>query len=92
MSGQYRRDGRQSASGIAPIPMNDTTFALRGDHIALDALLKASGLAGSGGAAKIMITGGDVKVDGAVETRRSAKIRAGQVVEAAGARITLVSA
>jgi ribosome-associated protein len=55
-------------------------FDLRGEHIALDALLKATGLAGSGGAAKAMILGGEVQVDGRPEDRRSAKIRAGQVV------------
>jgi ribosome-associated protein len=56
-------------------------FELRGEHIALDALLKATGLAASGGHAKLLIQGGEVLVDGAVETRRSAKLRAGQCVQ-----------
>lgn len=59
-------------------------FALRGDHITLDALLKATGLAPSGGAAKAMIADGGVTVDGAVERRRGCKLRAGALVTVAG--------
>lgn len=62
-------------------------FVLRGEHIALDALLKASGLAESGGRAKHLIHEGEVQVNGQMETRRSCKIRAGQVVEIDGACI-----
>ena len=40
--------------------MQKIDFELRGDYIALDALLKATGLAESGGTAKQMIVGGDV--------------------------------
>ncbi len=72
--------------------MADTGFALRGEHIALDALLKAAGWVGSGGAAKQLIQGGAVRVDGAVETRRSAKLRAGQRVELDGQALRLVAA
>jgi ribosome-associated protein len=57
-----------------------TTFDLRGEYITLDALLKATGLAPSGGAAKVMIAEGAVQVDGTVETRRGRKLRAGMVV------------
>lgn len=64
-------------------------FALRGDHITLDALLKATGLAPSGGAAKAMIAGGAVTVDGAVERRRGCKLRAGALVAAAGQSVRL---
>lgn len=67
-------------------------FVLRGDHIALDALLKATGTAPSGGAAKVMVDAGAVRVDGVVESRRSRKVRAGQVVVAGDARITIVAA
>ena len=55
-------------------------FALRGDHIALDALLKATGLAASGGGAKLLIAGGRVRVNGEAETRRGRKLRAGDRV------------
>jgi ribosome-associated protein len=56
-------------------------FALRGDHITLDALLKATGLAGSGGAAKALIAEGGVAVNGEAETRRGRKLRAGDRVQ-----------
>ncbi|MFO1336946.1 MAG: RNA-binding S4 domain-containing protein [Burkholderiaceae bacterium] len=61
--------------------MQTIDFELRGDHIALDALLKATGLAHSGGAARQLITDGQVRVDGQVELRKTAKMRAGQVVQ-----------
>lgn len=64
---------------------------LRGEYITLDALLKASGLAASGGAAKTLIVGGQVRVDGLVELRRSRKLRAGQVVQV-GERLVQVRA
>ena len=60
--------------------MTAMSFELRGEYITLDALLKATGLAPSGGAAKVMIAEGAVQVDGTVETRRSRKLRAGVVV------------
>ena len=60
--------------------MSSTNFPLRGDHITLDALLKASGLATSGGAAKVLITEGGVRVNGEPETRRGRKLRAGDEV------------
>ena len=60
--------------------MNPIAFVLRGDHITLDALLKASGLVASGGAAKLLIADGGVRVNGEVETRRGRKLRAGDEV------------
>ena len=57
-----------------------TDFNLRGEHITLDALLKATDAAGSGGAAKSLIVEGLVQVNGEVETRRGRKIRGGDVV------------
>jgi ribosome-associated protein len=61
--------------------MSAQLFDLRGDYITLDALLKATGWAPSGGVAKMMIADGLVLVDGQVETRKTCKIRAGQVVQ-----------
>ena len=72
--------------------MQRIDFELRGDYIALDSLLKATGLASSGGNAKQMIAAGQVQVDGQSESRRGRKLRAGQVVELAGARISLRAA
>ncbi len=61
-----------------------TPFPLRGDHITLDALLKATGLAGSGGHAKILIADGAVQVDGTPELRRGRKLRGGEEVRVDG--------
>lgn len=69
--------------------MTDTLFALRGDHITLDALLKATGLADSGGSAKGLIADGQVQVNGEPETRRGRKLRAGDVVQLGTARVQL---
>lgn len=55
-------------------------LVLRGEFIELDKLLKAMGLADSGGQARAFIASGVVQVDGQVELRKTAKIRAGQVV------------
>ncbi len=66
-------------------------FELRGDHITLDHLLKATGLAGSGGAAKALIASGGVQVDGRDELRKTCKLRAGQVVSVTGTRVRVVA-
>lgn len=66
-------------------------FAVRGEFITLDALLKATGLAGSGGAAKALVAAGRVQVDGREELRKTAKLRVGQMVALAGARVRLVA-
>ena len=60
--------------------MPDTDFLLRGEHITLDALLKATGLTPSGGAAKMLIAEGAARVNGETETRRGRKLRAGDEV------------
>ncbi|WP_421883456.1 RNA-binding S4 domain-containing protein [Methylibium sp.] len=72
--------------------MQTLDFTLRGEFITLDALLKATGLADSGGAAKALIQVGQVQVDGREELRRGAKLRAGQVVAVSGARVRLLAA
>ena len=69
----------------------DHTFAVRGEYIQLDQLLKAIGMCGSGGAAHAAIAEGLVKVDAAVDTRKRAKMRPGQVVEFDGDTVTLVA-
>ena len=72
--------------------MNHIDFELRGEYITLDALLKATGLAPSGGIATMMVADGGVQVDGREELRKTCKIRAGQVVGLAGARIAVRAA
>jgi ribosome-associated protein len=66
------------------------TFELRGEFIPLDSLLKVTGLAESGGRAKTMVAEGMVQVDGQDESRKTAKIRAGQVVSLHGVRIRVI--
>jgi ribosome-associated protein len=72
--------------------VNLIDFQLRGEHIALDALLKATGIADSGGAGKAMVAAGLVQVDGQVELRKTRKLRAGQVVAVQGARVQITAA
>ena len=67
-------------------------FELRGEYVTLDALLKATGVAPSGGAAKLMVAEGRVEVDGREELRKTCKIRAGQVVSLTGVRIKVMAA
>lgn len=71
--------------------MEHIRFAVRGEFITLDRLLKATGVAGSGGAAKALVAEGRVQVDGRDEARKTAKLRPGQVVGLTGVRIRLVA-
>lgn len=64
-----------------------TQFELTGDFIPLCDLLKLEGIAQSGGQGKQMVADGIVTVDGKTELRKTAKIRAGQVVECLGQTI-----
>lgn len=63
------------------------SFAVRGEYIQLDQLLKATGLCESGGAAHAAIAEGRVKVDGKVDTRKRAKLRPGQTVSFEGEQV-----
>lgn len=71
--------------------MQNIDFELRGEFIPLDSLLKATGLAESGGRARMMVVEGLVQVDGQPESRKTAKIRAGQVVGLQGVRIQVLA-
>lgn len=62
-------------------------FQLQSEFIELNVLLKLLGLAPSGGAAKALIGGGGVRVDGAVETRIRRKLLAGHVIRLADEEI-----
>jgi len=57
------------------------TFKISGDYIELNKLLKASGLCGTGGQAKMIIKDGLVIVDGEIETRIRRKIRHGMIIK-----------
>ena len=62
-------------------------FELKGEYIALCDLLKTVGIAQSGGQGKVFVAEGNVMVDGAIELRKTAKIRKGQLVECSGETI-----
>jgi ribosome-associated protein len=70
--------------------MQIVDIELRGDYITLDALLKAAGVAQSGGAAKAMVADGKVQVDGQVELRKTCKLRAGQLASVTGVRMRVL--
>lgn len=66
-------------------------FSLEGrPYIALNNLLKITGLCSSGGAAKTLVGNGRVTVNGRVELRKRCKILPGQVVEFEGQSITVI--
>ena len=82
--------GDQAHAGTPPAM--SVEFAIRGDYIQLDQLLKATAAVSSGGAAHAAVTAGEVMVDGQVETRKRAKLRPGQRVRYAGQEFILVAA
>jgi ribosome-associated protein len=70
--------------------MQQLEFQLRGEFIELNQLLKLTGVCDSGGAGKALVAEGLVSVDGQVESRKTAKIRAGQVVSLGDVRIRVL--
>ncbi len=72
--------------------METIEFQLKGEHVRLCDLLKLVGIADSGGQGKHLVATGEVTVDGLPESRKAAKIRAGQTVECRGARIVVLPA
>lgn len=71
--------------------MQTIRFDLEGDYVELNQLLKLAGLCDSGGAGKALVASGVVSVDGAIELRRTCKIRAGQWVRTGDTRIEVVA-
>jgi ribosome-associated protein len=69
--------------------MQKINFDLAGEFVELNQLLKLAGLCDSGGAGKNLVASGVVSVDGKKELRKTAKIRAGQVVGIGDVRITV---
>ncbi len=69
--------------------MQKVSFELTGEFVELNQLLKLVGLCDSGGAGKIMVASGVVKVDGKQELRKTAKIRAGQQVSVGDIKISV---
>jgi len=71
--------------------MQRLEFQLRGEFIELCNLLKLAGVADSGGAGKALVAEGVVSVDGQIELRKTAKIRAGQLVELGDIEIRVIA-
>lgn len=59
-------------------------MTISGNTIKLDQFLKLVGVAQTGGQAKLMIQGGDVLVNGTLETRRGRKLISGDKVMVGG--------
>ena len=70
--------------------MQALEFELNSEYVELNQLLKMVGLCDSGGAGKLLVAEGVVSVDGQVETRKTAKIRAGAVVSLGDVRIRVL--
>ena len=65
-------------------------ITIRTDFIKLDALLKYASLVASGGEAKLLISDGQVLVNGEVCTMRGKKLRSGDVVELAHQKLRVL--
>lgn len=68
-------------------PIQVHHFTLRDEYIELHNLLKLAGVTDSGGQGKALVAAGAVQVDDAPESRKTAKIRAGQKVTLDGVTI-----
>lgn len=64
---------------------------IRGEVIELHQFLKLAGVVESGGAGKALVATGGVKVEGVAETRKTRKLRPGNLVEVQGARLRVVA-
>ena len=60
--------------------MKKESVGISTEFIRLDALLKLTGIAGTGGEAKMLIQTGQIRVDGEICSQRGKKIRPGQTV------------
>ncbi len=64
--------------------MKTQTISIATDYIKADAFLKFSGVAATGGHAKLLIEQGNLLVNGETCTQRGRKLRAGDVIEING--------
>jgi ribosome-associated protein len=72
--------------------VESTPVPIRDDVIRLGQLLQLGGVVDSGSDAKMLLAGGEVAVNGETEVRRGRQLRNGDVVEALGMRLQVVSA
>ncbi len=64
-------------------------FKIEGEYIELIQLLKAIGLANTGGHAKMIVDEGMVTRNGEIETRKRAKLISGDIIEITENKIIL---
>jgi ribosome-associated protein len=64
---------------------------LKGEWVRLCDLLKLAGIADSGARGKHLVAEGQVTVDGRPESRKTAKIRAGQRVQCHGVQVIVAA-
>lgn len=64
-------------------------FKINGEYIELIALLKVTGIAETGGVAGILVTQGEVTVNGVIELRKRAKLKPGMKVKVGKQEILL---
>ena len=69
----------------------EKTITIRDEFIKLGQALKLAGIAQTGIEAKIMVTSGEVRVNGEVDTRRGRKLRDGDRVETGAGGFTVKS-
>lgn len=72
------------------VPMDE--IEIRTESIRLGQFLKLSNLVDSGSDAKFLLAGGDVVVNGEVETRRGRQLRPGDTVGFDGVTVKVVGA
>jgi ribosome-associated protein len=63
--------------------MARSTFPIHTEHIDLLQFLKATGIAATGGEAKMLVDEGFIRVDGEEESRRRRKLRPGMSIDIA---------
>jgi ribosome-associated protein len=68
--------------------MDEVSIGAHG--IRLGQLLKLAGYADTGGSAKDLLASGQVRVNGATETRRGAQLKTGDVVGCGASEVRLV--
>ncbi len=71
--------------------METIQFQLRDESVRLCDLLKLTGIAGSGGQGKHLVAEGLVTVDGLPESRKTARIRAGQTIACRGVNVIVLA-
>lgn len=64
--------------------MEKRKISIKEDFIRLDSALKLAGLVSTGGHAKVVIQGGEVRVNDTVCTMRGKKLHSGDMVEFEG--------